>query len=104
MAHNSNSPSEWHSLSALKKTTLEEWRGAYVGGRAQPTPPHMPVLFSRLTFFQWSYSLLFGFFSSTAGAQAEIEGIVSVCGILTAIHIMHLNGPERLSCVGKYTV
>jgi len=41
-------------LSALKKTTLEEWRGVYVGVRSAPAPPHIPVLFSRLTFFQWS--------------------------------------------------
>jgi len=42
-------------MSALKKTTLEEWGGVYVGVRAQPLPPHIPVLFSRLTFLQWSH-------------------------------------------------
>ena len=26
-----------------------------MGVRAQPAPPHMPILFSRLTFFQWSH-------------------------------------------------
>jgi hypothetical protein len=36
----------------IEKTTLEEWEGVYVGVRAQPEPPHIPVLFSRLTFFQ----------------------------------------------------
>ncbi len=37
-----------------KKTTLEEWEGVDVGVRAQLASPHLPVLFSRLTFFQWS--------------------------------------------------
>jgi hypothetical protein len=35
----------------IEKTTLEEWGGAYVGLRPQP---HIPVIFSRLTFYQWS--------------------------------------------------
>jgi len=34
-----------------EKITLEEWRGVYVGVRAAPAPPHIPVLFSRLTFY-----------------------------------------------------
>ena len=38
-----------------EKTTLEEWGGLYVGVRAAPAPPHLPVLFSRLAFFQWSH-------------------------------------------------
>ncbi len=37
-----------------EKTILEEWGEVYVGVQAQPAPPHIPVLFSRLTFFQWS--------------------------------------------------
>jgi len=41
-------------MSALKKLPFEEWGGVYVGVQATPTPPHIPVLFSRLTFFQWS--------------------------------------------------
>ena len=40
-------------MSALKKTTLEEWGEVYVGVRASPAPLHISVLFSRLTFFQW---------------------------------------------------
>jgi hypothetical protein len=46
-------------MSALKKTTLEEWGGVYEGVRAAPAPPHIPVLFSRLTFFQWSHDIEF---------------------------------------------
>ena len=45
-------------MSALKKTTLEEWGEVYVGVRAQPAAPHIPVLFSSLTFFQWSLQYL----------------------------------------------
>ena len=37
-----------------EKTTLEEWGGVYMGVRAVPAPPYIPVLFPRLTFFQWS--------------------------------------------------
>ena len=36
-----------------EKTTREEQGGVYVGVWAQPTPPHIPVLLSQLTFFQW---------------------------------------------------
>jgi len=39
-------------VECTEKTTLEEWGPVYVGVRAQPAPPHIPVLFSRLTFFQ----------------------------------------------------
>jgi len=56
-----------------------------------------------ISLSEW-YSLLFAFISSTAGAQGEIEGIVNACVILTAIRIVHLNGPERLSYAGKHTV
>jgi len=39
-------------VECTEKTTLEEWGPVYVGVRAAPAPPHIPVLFSRLTFFQ----------------------------------------------------
>jgi len=40
-----------------EKTTLEEWGPVYVGVRAAPAPPHILVLFSRLTFFQWGINI-----------------------------------------------
>jgi hypothetical protein len=43
-------------MSALKKT-LEASGEVYVGVRAQPAHPHTPVLFLRLTFFQWSHDM-----------------------------------------------
>jgi len=36
-----------------EKTTREEQGGVYVGVWTVPTPPHIPVLVSRLPFFQW---------------------------------------------------
>ncbi len=39
-------------MRALKKNTLEVWGVVFGGVRAAPAPPHIPVLFSRLTFFQ----------------------------------------------------
>jgi hypothetical protein len=38
-------------MSALKKTTREEQGWVYVGVGALPTPPHISVLVSQLTFF-----------------------------------------------------
>ena len=36
-----------------EKTTREEQGEVHVGVWAAPTPPHVPVLLSQLTFFQW---------------------------------------------------
>ncbi len=36
-----------------EKTNREEQGGVYVGVWEQPTPPHIPVLLSQLTCFQW---------------------------------------------------
>jgi hypothetical protein len=47
-----------YEMSALRKTTLEEWGGVYAGVRATPTPQHIPILFSRLAFFQWSHEII----------------------------------------------
>ena len=68
----------------------------------RPQPPHMPVLFSRLTFFS-GVILCYLHLIRRVQAQGEIEGIVNACVILTAIRIMYLNVPERLSCAGKHT-
>ena len=40
-------------MSALKKITHEEQGEVYVGVWATPTPPHIPILPSQLTFFSW---------------------------------------------------
>ena len=40
-----------------EKTALEEWGGVYVGVRAAPEPPQIPVLFSHLTFLQGSLTM-----------------------------------------------
>jgi hypothetical protein len=40
-------------MSALKKISDEEQGGVYVGVWATSTHPHIPVLLSQLTFFQW---------------------------------------------------
>jgi hypothetical protein len=45
-------------IECTEKPTLEEWEGVNVGVRAVPAPPHLPVLFSRLTFFQWRHLLI----------------------------------------------
>ena len=36
-----------------EETTREEQGEVHVGVWAQPTPPHVPLLLSQLTFFQW---------------------------------------------------
>ena len=41
-----------------KKNTLKERGGVYVGVQAGPAPPHIPDLFSRVAFFQWSQHIM----------------------------------------------
>ncbi len=40
-----------------EKTTCDEKGGVYVGAWAAPTPPHIPVLLSQMTFFQWNHNI-----------------------------------------------
>ncbi len=53
-----------------EKTTREEQGGVYVGVWAPPTPPHITVHLSQLTFFQWIHV----FFNKAEVKLVEKEG------------------------------